>query len=52
MSPADRIERVIRFPRPVYARLKRHAKRNGRSANAEVLIALEAHLDGKKEKER
>lgn len=42
---ATRVERVIRFPRPLYARVKRHARRTGRSVNAEVMVAVEAHLE-------
>lgn len=45
------VERQIRFPRPVYGRLKRSAKINRRSANAELLIALEEYLD-RREAER
>lgn len=45
----ERIARVIRFPVPLYARLSDLAEQTRRSKNAEVLVALEAHLDREEE---
>lgn len=44
-----RIERIIRFPVPLYARLSKLADERHRSKNAEVLVALEAHLEREEE---
>lgn len=45
MGKTDRVERIVRFPRPLYRRVQRLTKRTGRSVNAEVLVALERHLE-------
>lgn len=50
MAKVERIERIIRFPRPLYARLKKAAKRNERSANAEVIVALNEHLNAEEKR--
>ena len=40
-----RVERIIRFPGPLYARLTEVSARNQRSRNAEVLVAVTEYLD-------
>lgn len=45
-AKAKRVERVVRFDRKLYGRLKAAAERNRRSTNAEIMVAIETHLDG------
>lgn len=44
LAKRERVQRPIRFPGPMYVAVKELAERNHRSANAEVLAAVEAHL--------
>ena len=44
MSAGGRMARSLRAPADLFARLDAVAKRNGRSANAETIAALERHL--------
>lgn len=44
-TTSKRVERIIRFPGPLYLRLGKIAERNNRSRNAEVMVAVERHLE-------
>jgi predicted DNA-binding protein len=45
MTPGDHIERPIRMPKKLYARLQEARVKSKRSGNAEMVFAIEKHLD-------